>query len=402
MDIFEKCFGWDAAKVAKEQGWYPYFQPIEESFGTEVIVHGRRVIMAGSNNYLGLTFDPRVKKAAIEATEKFGTSCSGSRFLNGTLSMHEELEQRLAAFLRKDAAIVFSTGFQTNQGTLAPLLTRNTVAICDKGNHASLVDGVRLGMGELKRFRHGDVADLERVLGQVDEDAAKIIIVDGVFSMEGDTADLPKIVELKKKFQTRLMVDDAHGVGVMGEHGRGTAEHYGVEDDVDLVMGTFSKSFASLGGVIAGPKDVIDYIKHHSRALIFSASMTPAAVAACMASLEIIEKEPEHRERLWHNADKMRAGFQAMGLDTGHSDTPVVPIIVGDDMKTFMFWQKLMEDGVFTNPVISPAVAPGQQLIRTSYMATHTEEQLDRALAIFEKVATEVGLIGPHANAAAS
>ncbi|HVO29243.1 MAG TPA: aminotransferase class I/II-fold pyridoxal phosphate-dependent enzyme [bacterium] len=399
-DLFEKCFDWKDADEARATGFYPFFQAISETFGTEVMLKGKRTIMIGSNNYLGLSTDPRVKEAAIKAVEKFGSSCSGSRFLNGTLDLHEELEAKLAAFFRKESAIVFSTGFQTNQGTIAPLLGRDDMVFIDRGDHASILDGVDLSAAERKRFRHNDAADLERLLSAAARDkadAGKLIVVDGVFSMEGDIAPLPKIVELKKKYGARLMVDDAHGAGILGKNGRGTGEHFGVEDDVDLVMTTFSKSFASLGGVIAGPRKVLDWVKHKSRALIFSASMTPASVAAALKALEIIQSEPQRRERLWEITRKMRTAYQTMGFDTGTSETPIIPLVIGDDMRTFMFWKALLDAGVFVNPVRMPAVPPGQQLIRTSYMATHTDAQLDRVLDIVEQVGKQVGIIGPNA-----
>ncbi len=400
-DLFEKCFQWNDADDARASGFYPFFQPIGETFGTEVMLRGKRLIMIGSNNYLGLTTDPRVKEAAIHAIEKFGSSCSGSRFLNGTLELHEELETKLAAFFKKESAIVFSTGFQTNQGTIAPLLGKDDVVFIDRGDHASILDGVDLSAAERKRFRHNDAADLERLLvgaARDRADAGKLIVVDGVFSMEGDLAPLPRIVELKKKYGARLMVDDAHGAGILGAGGRGTSEHFGVEDDVDLIMTTFSKSFASLGGVIAGPRKVLDWVKHKSRALIFSASMTPASVAAALKALEIIQTEPQRRERLWEITRKMRTAYQAMGFDTGTSETPFIPLVIGDDMRTFMFWKALLDAGLFTNPVRMPAVPPGQQLIRTSYMATHTDAQLDRVLDIVENVGKQIGLIGPNAQ----
>lgn len=398
-DLFQKCFDWTDYDNARNAGLYPYFNPIEETAGTEVVIGGRRLIMIGSNNYLGLTTDPRVKEAAIDATRRYGSSCSGSRFLNGTLALHERLESELATFLRKEAAIVYSTGFQTNQGTIAPLLGREDLVYIDRGDHASILDGVDLGAGQMKRFRHNDMKDLRRVLeATAEHKGGKLIVVDGVFSMEGDVSPLDKVVALKKEFGARLMVDDAHGVGVMGPTGRGTCEHFAVEDDVDLLMTTFSKSFASLGGVIAGPKKVMEWIKHRSRALIFSAAMTPASVGACLKSLEIMRTEPERRERLWEITRRMRAGFRAMGFNTGTSETPVIPLIVGDDVRTFLFWRALYDAGLFANPVISPATPPGQQLIRTSYMATHTDEQLDRVLEIVERVGKEMELIGPNAN----
>jgi 8-amino-7-oxononanoate synthase len=398
-DLFEKCVQWLDAQNARDTGFYPYFTPIEETAGTEVVVGGKRLIMIGSNNYLGLTTDPRVKEAAIDAVRKYGSSCSGSRFLNGTLALHEELEAKLAKFFGKEAAIVMSTGFQTNQGTIAPLLGKDDLVFIDRGDHASILDGVDLSAAEKKRFRHNDMADLERLLkgASGDEKSGKLIVVDGVFSMEGDLSPLPKVCELGAKYGARVMVDDAHGVGILGANGRGTCEHFGVEDKVDLIMTTFSKSFASLGGVIAGPTRVLDWVRHKSRALIFSASMTPAAVGACLKSLEIIQTEPERRERLWAITRKMRAAFQSMGFDTGTSETPVIPLIIGDDMRTFLFWKALREAGVFCNPVISPAVPPGQQLIRTSYMATHTDAQLDRVLDVMETVGKQMEIIGPNA-----
>lgn len=401
MDIFDKCFQYNDSDLVRAAGLYPYFHTIAENYGAEVTIDGRRVLMAGSNNYLGLTTDPRVKEAAIEAVRRFGTSCSGSRLLNGTLALHEELEQRLAKFLRKEAALVFSTGFQTNQGTLAPLLGRHDVAFVDRSDHASIIDGVRLGLGELRRFRHNDLEHLEQLLRESEPDTGKLIVVDGVFSMEGDTADLAHIVELKRAHGARLMVDDAHGIGVLGHGGRGTAEHFGVEDDVDLIMGTFSKSLASLGGVVAGPRKILDYVKHKSRALIFSASMTPAAVGACMKALEIIELEPERRVRLWRNTERARAELRRVGFDTGVSTTPVVPVIVGDDLRTFQFWRALLDGGVFTNPIISPAVAPGMQLIRTSFTAAHTDEQVDHVLEVMASVGRRLGIIGESRSRAA-
>jgi len=399
-DLFEKCVQWKDYDSAREAGLYPYFNPIQETTGTEVVIGGKTLLMVGSNNYLGLTTDPRVKEAAIEAVKRFGTSCSGSRFLSGTLRLHEELEEKLAAFLKKESALVYSTGFQTNQGTIAPLLGRDDRVFIDRGDHASILDGVDLGAGERKRFRHNDMADLERVLtaAGTGRKGGKLIVVDGVFSMEGDLSPLPKVAELAKTFGARLMVDDAHGVGVLGANGRGTCEHFGVEDKVDLVMTTFSKSFASLGGVIAGPKKVMEWVKHRSRALIFSAAMTPAAVGACLKSLEIIQTEPERRARLHAITTRMRTAFREMGFDTGTSESPIIPLIVGDDIRTFLFWRGLYDAGLFANPVISPATAPGQQLIRTSYMATHTDAQLDRVLEIVRKVGTELELIGPNAH----
>ncbi|HBL69527.1 MAG TPA: 8-amino-7-oxononanoate synthase, partial [Firmicutes bacterium] len=340
MDIFAKCQEFTAAKELKEAGGYPYFIPLDETEGTEVTINGQRLIMIGSNNYLGLTTDPRVRAAAIEAIHRFGTSCTGSRFLNGNLQMHIELEQRLANFVGKEAALVFSTGMQVNLGTISAIVGRGDIVITDRDDHASIVDGCRLSFGQMKRYRHNDMADLERVLKQCDPKAGKLLVVDGLFSMEGDIAPLPEMVPLCRKYGARLMCDDAHALGVLGQ-GRGTAAHFGMTADVDLIMSTFSKSFASLGGFIAGDEVVIHYIQHHARSLIFSASIPPASAAAALAALDILEKEPERVERLHHNAEKMRAGFRALGLDTGNSVTPVIPIIIGDDQKTFAVWKAL-------------------------------------------------------------
>jgi 8-amino-7-oxononanoate synthase len=392
MDVFEKCRNFTAAKDAIERGIYPYFIPLNENEGTEVVFQGQRLIMCGSNNYLGLTTHPKVREAAIEAVKRFGTSCTGSRFLNGTLAMHEQLESELADWVGMEAALVFSTGMQTNLGTISALIGRDDVVILDKDDHASIVDGARLGYGKIERFRHNDMEHLERVLKSIPESAGRLIVVDGLFSMEGDLAPLPEMTQIAKKYGTRLMVDDAHGMGVMGG-GRGTAAHFGVTTDVDLIMSTFSKSFASLGGFIAGDENTIHYIKHTARALIFSASIPPANTAAALAALHVMRDEPQHSHRVIEVADKMRKGFTELGFNIGNSITPVVPIIIGDDDRTFMTWKLLFENGVFVNPVISPAVSPGHQLLRTSYMATHTDAQMDRVLEVFAKVGKEMGLI---------
>ena len=393
-DVFDKCTSWKDYKIAKATGLYPYFRVIEASHGsTEVDIEGKRIIMVGSNNYLGLAGDPRVKEAAINAIKKFGTTCSGSRLLNGTLTLHEELENRLAKFLGRESALVVSTGFQTNVATVSAILGRHDIVFSDRGNHASLVDGVRLSFAEEKRFRHNDMVHLEKLLAAANPDAGKIIITDGVFSMEGDLCNLPKIAELAQKYKARIMTDDAHAMGVLGEKGRGTSEYFGLEKQTDLVMGTFSKSFASLGGVIAGPFDVINFIKHRARSVVFSASMTPAAVASALKALDIIEAEPQRRARLLDIAEKMHNGFRSMGFDTGVSVTPVVPVLVGDQVKCFRFWKALHEAGIFANPVIPPAVEPGHALLRTSYMATHTDQQLDRVLETFERIGRKMSII---------
>ena len=349
--------------------------------------------MIGSNNYLGLTTHPKVREAAIEALRMYGPSCTGSRFLNGTLAIHKQLEEELADFVGMEAALVFSTGYQANLGTISALVGRGDVVITDREDHASIVDGCCLARGEMLRFRHNDMKSLERALAKCDLDQGKLVVVDGVFSMGGDIAPLPEIVPLCTKYNARLMVDDAHSVGVLGRNGRGTADHFGVTDDVDLIMGTFSKSFASLGGFIAGEEAAISYIQHHARSMIFSASMPPACVAACLAALEIMRSEPERPRHLMALADRMRKSYQALGYNTGDSQTPIIPIIIGDDMPTFMTWKALFQAGVYTNPVIPPAVPPSKSLLRTSYMATHTDEQMDRVLELFEQVGKQVGVI---------
>jgi len=393
VSIFDKCYNFTRAEEAVAMGMYPYFSPIQEVENNKVTVNGKEMIMIGSNNYLGLLDHPKVMKAAQEAVDKYGVATCGSRFLNGTLDIHVELEKRLAKFIKKETALTFSTGFQTNQGIISTLIAKGDAVITDKMVHASIVDASRLSYGDVLKYKHNDMADLERQISSLDEDVGKLIVVDGVFSMEGDLADLPGVIEVAKKYNAKVMVDDAHGIGVMGKNGRGTLEHFGVEDDVDLIMGTFSKSFASLGGFVAGEKKVISYIKHFARSLIFSASITPASVATVLATLEIIETEPERREKLWGITKKMKSGFQAMGYNTGPTETPIIPIIVGSDELAFMLWKLIKEDGIFTNPVVYPAVPKGQSLIRTSYSATHTNEELDTVLQSFEKCGKQLGII---------
>jgi len=392
MDIFAKCGEFTDARLAKAAGLYPYFMPLEDTEGTEVVVGGRRILMIGSNNYLGLTTDPRVRQASIDAVARYGTSCTGSRFLNGTLLLHQELESRLAAFVGKPAALVFSTGYQVNLGTISCLVGRGDVVIADKDDHASIVDGCMLALGELRRFNHNDLAHLERVLAGLDEKVGRLIVVDGVYSMGGDLAALPQLIEVARRHGARVMVDDAHSLGVMGG-GRGTAAHFGVTADVDLIMGTFSKSFASLGGFIAGDDDIVHYIQHHARSLIFSASMPASNVAAVLAALDIMETEPERVDRLWAVTERMRAGLVAMGFNMGPSVTPIIPIRTGDQATTILAWKKCFDAGLYTNPVLAPAVPPDECLLRTSYMATHTDEQIDRALGILGEVGHELGLI---------
>jgi len=393
MDVFEKCLKiYETTQGLKARGYYFFFRKLESPQDSEVVVNGKRVIMIGSNNYLGLTIHPRVKEAAIKAIEKFGSGCAGSRFLNGTLEIHEELELKLARFFRKEAALVFATGYQTNLGTISALLGRNDVAVIDKYDHASIIDGCRLSFGQVKKYRHNDMGDLERIL-EATKDKGKLIIVDGVFSMEGDIADLPSIIKLAKTYGARVMVDDAHGIGVLGGGGRGTAEHFGLEDPVDLIMGTYSKSLAAIGGFVAGSREVIDFIKHVGRSMIFSASLPPSLVASVSTALDIIEEQPQLRTQLWKNTHKMLEGYKELGYDTGTSETPIVPIIIKDSMKVYEMCKLLFENGVFVNPVVSPAVPPGRELLRTSYMATHTEEQLNKVLGAFEKVGKQLGLI---------
>ena len=392
MDLFQKCFDYTEVKNAKESGIYPFFIPLTENEGTEARFHDHRLIMCGSNNYLGLTTHPKVKEAAMQAIKRYGTSCTGSRFLNGTLELHEQLEHELAAWTGKDAALCFSTGMQVNLGTVSALIGRGDYVILDKDDHASIVDGARLGYGKIERFIHNDMAHLEKTIQSIPTEAAKLAVVDGLFSMEGDLAPLPDMLPILQKYGVRLMVDDAHGMGVMGD-GHGTAWHYGLTDQVDLIMSTFSKAFASLGGFVAGNSDVISYIKHHARSLIFSASIPPANAAAALAALHVLQEEPDLPARVLRNAEKMRTGYRSLGFNIGNSVTPVVPIIIGDDQTTFMMWKALFEAGVFVNPVISPATPPGRQLLRTSYMATHTDAQLDQVLETFETIGKKLGVI---------
>ncbi len=390
--IFDKCQKFTRAQELIEAGIYPYFHTVESAQEPEVVCDGRPMIMMSSNNYLGLTSHPKVKEAAIDAVRRYGTGCAGSRFLNGTLAIHEELESRLAKFLRKDAALVFPTGFQANLGAISALVGKHDLIVIDKMNHASIFDGCRLSFGQIRKFKHNDMEDLERILRDNSGKAA-LVVVDGVFSMEGDIAELPGIVELCQQYNAGLMVDDAHGIGVLGDHGRGTAEHFGLEADVDLIMGTYSKSLATIGGCLAADADVIDYLKHHARSLIFSASLPPAPVAAALASLQIIEDEPERRDRLWRNASYLREGFVNLGFDIGVSETPIVPVVVGDEEQVLVTWRRLFDHGVFASPVLYPAVPPDMALIRTSCMATHTIEQLDMVLDVFGRVGREMALI---------
>lgn len=392
VTLLDKFRRFTRHEEVKAEGFYPYFHPISASHhATEVTIEGRRMVMIGSNNYLGLTHHPKVQEASHRAIQDFGTGCSGSRFLNGTLDLHVELERRLAAYFRKEAALTFSTGFQTNLGVLSVLAGKNDMVFCDRENHASIFDGTRLSFATIKKYRHNDMEDLERMLAAAPSGAGKVVVTDGVFSMLGDLVDLPRLVEVARKYDAAVVVDDAHGVGVIGEGGRGTASHFGL--DVDLITGTFSKSFASLGGFVVGDRHVIDYIKHFARALIFSAAIPPSNAAAALAALDIMETEPEHRERLLSNVRYMREGFSRLGFDTTGYVSAIIPLRIGDDQATFMAWRSLFENGVFTNAVVPPAVPNGQSLLRTSYMATHTSEQLDRCLEVFEKVGRSLQIL---------
>jgi 8-amino-7-oxononanoate synthase len=392
VDLFEKARRYTAAREVMASGLYPYFQPIEASHDTEVIIRGERKIMVGSNNYLGLTHHPLVLERAREALYRYGTGCTGSRLLNGTLDLHEELERRLAAFMGQEAALVFSTGYQTNLGAIATLAGRSGVVVQDRLNHASLIDGAALSGARTVRYAHADMDALRAVL---EEHAGRgvLLVSDGVFSMEGDVAPLPALVELAAEYGARVMVDDAHSVGVLGERGGGTAQHFGLEGRVDLVMATFSKSFASIGGALAGPEYVIHYLKHNARSLIFSASMPPSAVATVLACLDVVRSEPWRRERLWENAEYLRGGLRSLGYDTGLSETPIIPVATGHMNRTFAFWKALFDAGVFTNPVLPPAVPEAECRLRTSVMATHTHDHLDEVLAAFGRVGRAMGII---------
>jgi 8-amino-7-oxononanoate synthase len=393
MSLFDKCDEFQAARALRREGLYTYYRSLASAQSPVVCIDGRKVVMLGSNNYLGLADHREVKQAAVRALARYGTSCAGSRLLNGTLELHEELEARLAAFMQREAVLVFATGFQVNQGVLSCLLGRREFVFLDALDHASIIDGARLGFAKVCKFKHGDMDDLERRLAATPEGRGKLIAVDGVFSMEGDVADLHAITRLAETYGANVMVDEAHGIGVFGRCGRGTPEHFGLEEDIDLVMGTFSKSLASVGGFVAGDAGVIDFIRHHARSGIFSAALPPASTAAALAALEITAREPGRREQLWKNTEYMLSELASLGFDTGNSASPIIPIVIGDDLTTFTMVKRLHEEGVFVNPVISPAVPPGHALIRTSYMATHERSHLDFALSTLEKVAREVGVL---------
>lgn len=392
MDLFDKCGTLQILNMAKERGIYPYFHQLETKQGPEVVMEGKKIIMIGSNNYLGLTSHPEVIEAGIKAIEKYGSGCSGSRFLNGTLDAHVALEKELAEFLNKEDVVTFSTGFQTNLGIISSIAGRTDYILCDKENHASIYDGCRLSFAKTLRYNHSDMEDLERQIKTVPETAGILIVTDGVFSMGGDICKLPEIVKIAKKYGARVMVDDAHGLGVLGEHGRGTAEYFGLENEVDIYMGTFSKSLASIGGYMAAKHDVCEYVRHTSRPFIFCASITPASVACARKSLEILKREPERVKRLREISNYMRKRLVAEGIDIydNQSGTPIIPIYTYGNARTFTACQKLFSRGVYVNPTVSPAVPVGKSLIRTSYMATHTEEQMDRAVKEIKAVLEEI------------
>lgn len=392
MDLFTKCKEFTAAHDARATGLYPYFIPLTNNEGTVSFYGDKQLIMIGSNNYLGLTVHPKVRQAALDALKKYGTSCTGSRLLNGTLEMHLELEQRLAQWVGKESALIFSTGYQTNLGTISALVQRGDFVITDKDDHASIIDGCQLSLGTMKRFPHNDMEALDRVLASLPQDSGKLVVVDGIYSMGGDIAPLPDIVPICRKYGARLMVDDAHSIGVLGG-GRGTAAEFGVTDAVDLIMGTFSKSFASLGGFIAGDKVTIEYLQHHARSMIFSASIPPSNAAAAMAALEVMEEEPERIRRLNEIGAFMRKEYTRLGFNIGNSQTPIIPIIIGEDQKAFLFWKALFDAGVYTNVVVPPAVPANMSLLRTSYIASHTDAQLQMVLDIFQQIGQDLGVI---------
>ncbi|MGH7570192.1 MAG: aminotransferase class I/II-fold pyridoxal phosphate-dependent enzyme [Gemmatimonadales bacterium] len=393
MALFDKCRNFTRAREIQAAGLYPYFKPISHSEDTIVVIEGKERIMMGSNNYLGLTHHPEVLAAARAALERYGSGCTGSRFLNGTLDLHEQLEGELAEFFGKEACLVFSTGYQANLGVISGLVGRGDVVFLDKLDHASIVDGAKMSHGETLRFNHGDLAGLERKLQKVPAQTGTMVIVDGVYSMEGDIADIPGLLRVCQKYGAALVVDDAHSVGVLGPKGEGTAAHFDLTDDVDLIVGTFSKSLASIGGFAAGSETVIHYLKHHSRPLIFTAALPPANTAGVLAALHVMQREPERRQRLWTNTRRLQDGLRSFGFDIGPTETPIVPVLIGPLEKTFLFWRRLFDAGVFTNPIVPPAVPPSQCRLRTSLMATHTPHQIDLALETFGRLGKELGVI---------
>jgi 8-amino-7-oxononanoate synthase len=392
-DVFTKMYAFTRSETFRALGFYPYYPKIEKSDATEVTIDGHKKIMLGSNNYLGLTNHPKVIEAGVAALKEYGSGLTGSRLLNGNILLHDELEARLAEFVHKESALVFSTGFGVNLGTITTVCGPGDMIFSDEYNHASIVDGVRFSGASKQKFRHNDMNDLEEKIKATDPKIPRFIVVDGIFSMEGDIVKMEELVALSKKYPSRLMVDDAHSLGVLGPNGEGTAAHFNVTRDVDLIMGTFSKSLGCVGGFIAGEKVIIEYIKHHSRAMIFTASLPPANVASVMMALEIIKSEPERRQQLFENAEFMRSGLKSLGFNLGESVTPIIPVVIGKDIKTFQIWKALMDAGVYTNPIVSPATPPGRSLLRTSYMATHTREQLEFCLEMFKKAGRKTGVI---------
>jgi 8-amino-7-oxononanoate synthase len=392
-DVYTKMYQFTRTDTARALGYYPFYPKIENSDATEVTIDGEQKIMLGSNNYLGLTNHPKVIEAGIAALKKYGSGLTGSRLLNGNIILHDQLEEELADFVEMESALVFSTGMGVNVGTIVSVCGPDDMVYSDEYNHASIVDGIRFSRAQKTIYKHNNMAELEEKLKNSNPKTPRFIVTDGIFSMEGDIVKMKELVELSKKYPSRLMVDDAHSLGVLGPNGNGTAAHFGVTKDVDLIMGTFSKSLGCVGGFIAGEKMVIEYIKHHSRSIIFTASLPPSNAASVKAALSIIKSEPERREQLWKNTEFMRAGLKSLGYDTGESTTPIIPVLIGKDNKTFQVWKALMEAGVYTNPVVSPATPPGRGLLRTSYMATHTQEQLEICLEQFKKVGKKLKVI---------
>ena len=390
-DLFQKCREYSDSTVARAQGFYPYFRCIEQSYGNHVVCEGKEKIMIGSNNYLGLAQDPRVVEAACEATRKFGAGCTGSRLLNGTISLHNELEEALADFLQREAVILFSTGFFANQGALAALTEGDDFILCDKENHASIIEGCQVAPAKLIPYRHNSAEVLRNRLKRLPAEAGKLVIMDGVFSMSGDIADLPPMIKAAKEFGAALYVDEAHSLGVVGPEGRGIVHHFGANDEVDIVMGTFSKSLGSMGGFIAGSAEMVEFLKHKARCMIFTASLAPAVVGGVLKALEIMRAEPERIDQLWKNTRKMHEGFKQIGFKIGTTQTPIVPILIGSEAKAFAFSQRLYDEGVFATPAIYPAVRYGEAIVRTSFMSSHTEDDLDKVLQIFAKIAKELG-----------
>ncbi len=390
-NLFKKCLEYTDPQEARAQGFYPYFRRIDDTYGNYVICEGKRKIMIGSNNYLGLAQDDRVIEAACAAVRKYGAGCTGSRLLNGNISLHEQLEEELAHFLQREAVILFSTGFFANQGAITTLLEEGDAVLCDRENHASIIDGCMFSPGKLIPFKHNSATSLANRLKRLPAEAGKLVVMDAVFSMSGDIADLPPIVKAAKAAGAFLHIDEAHSLGVLGPKGRGVVHHFGLNDDVDIIMGTFSKSLGSMGGFVAGSTELINFLRHRSRCLIFTASLAPAVVGGVLKALQLLQEEPERIEQLWKNTHKMHEGFKSLGFQIGSTETPIVPILIGSEARAFQFSQRLYEEGVFATPAVYPAVRYGQAIVRTSYMATHTEEDLDQVLEIFERVARELG-----------